>query len=156
MGQNLGDQRGCITVEGWQKGRHQETFRVVTECYCPNGHGLLSDRATFGGFTGISVKLRSDFQEGQLSLSPIIGDLSRTFFNFERIEGSIVEICCPTCDEPLPIYDQCSCGAFLATFFTTPKKDFANCIGICQRIGCLHSKIISIDNLRKYSRMGFY
>ena len=156
MEQNFGGQKGCITVEGWQKGRNLENFRVVTECYCPNGHGLLSGLATFGGFTGITVKLRNAHQEGQLSLSPIIGDLSRTFFNFERTEGAIVEICCPTCDEALPLYDQCSCGAYLAAFFTTPKKDFANCIGICQRIGCLHSKIISIDNLRKYSRMGYY
>lgn len=156
MGQILGDQKGCITVEGLQMGRPQELFRVVTECYCPNGHGLISDLASFGGFAGITVKLRSDRREGQLSLSPIIGDLSRTFFNFERAEGAIVEICCPTCDEALPLYDQCSCGAYLAAFFTTPKRDFANCIGICQRIGCLHSTIISIDNLRKYSRMGYY
>jgi len=156
MGLKISDQRGCITVEGRQGGRHQEDSRVVTECYCHNGHNLLNDLATFGGYSGISIKLRRGRQDGQLLLSPIIGDLSRTFLDFDRIEGAIVEICCPICDEPLPLYDQCECDAFLATLFTTPREDFANCIGICQRIGCLHSKIISIDHLRKLSRMGFY
>jgi len=133
-----------------------ETISVVSECYCSNGHSLISDQASFGDFKGITVTLRNESQRGQLSLSPVIGDLSRTFLNFVRTEGDIVEICCPTCDEPLPYYDQCTCGAYLVAFFCAPKMDFANAIGICQRIGCLHSKIISNYNLRKYSRLGYY
>ncbi|HEY7746072.1 MAG TPA: hypothetical protein VIA07_07040 [Desulfuromonadales bacterium] len=133
-----------------------EEFQVVTEAYCPNGHNLINDLATFRGFNGITVQLRDERQVGQLSLSPIIGDLSRTFFNFKRVEGAIIEIGCPTCSEVFPPYDRCECGANLVALFTRPKKDFANCIGICPRIGCLHSKIISNYSLRKFSRLGYY
>lgn len=131
-------------------------FQVVTEAYCPNGHSLISDLATFRGFSGITVALKDEQQAGQLSLSPIIGDLSRTFFNFRRVKGEIIEICCSICDEGFPDYDQCVCGAHLVAMFTRPKKDFANCIGICPRIGCLHSKIINSYSLRKFSRLGYY
>jgi len=133
-----------------------DDFDVVTECYCHNGHSLISDTATFNGFKGLTVILRNERQNGQLALSPIVGDMSRTFFNFERVEGELVEICCPTCLEPLPHYDACTCGAYLAAMFTSPDKNYANCIGICQRIGCLHSKIITNYSLRKYSRNGYF
>jgi hypothetical protein len=133
-----------------------EEFQVVTAAYCANGHSLINDLATFNGFNGITVTLRDEHNTGQLSLSPIIGDLSRTFFNFKGVKGDLIDICCPTCNESLPIYDQCVCGAYLVALFTKPKKDFANCIAICPRIGCLHSKIISNYNLRKYSRLGYY
>jgi len=133
-----------------------EDFQVISECYCHNGHSLISDAATFSGFDGLTVELRKEGENGQLALSPIVGDMSRTFFNFVRKEGDLVDICCPTCHEPLPYYDACICSAFLVAMFTSPNKNFANCIGICQRIGCLHSKIISNYNLRKYSRNGYF
>jgi len=129
---------------------------VVTDCFCMNGHSLISDLAMFGGYPGITIKLRGDRQEGLVSLSSIIGDKSRTFFNFERNLGEIIDICCPTCSEALPIYNQCTCGAYLVALFSSPKADFANCIGICQRIGCLHSEIKSNRALRLYSRQGFF
>lgn len=130
--------------------------KIVSECYCPNGHSLISDLAHFSDHNGITLKLKGDSQEGLLSLSAVIGDKSRTFFNFARNEGEIIEICCPTCSTPLPIYNLCTCGAYLVSLFTSPKADFANSIGICQRIGCLHSEIISNRDLRLYSRQGFF
>lgn len=129
---------------------------VVRECYCMHGHSLISDLAIFGDHHGITVKLRTDRQEGMLSLSPVIGDKSRTFFHFERVPGELVDICCPTCDEPFPIYNACTCGAYLVALFTSPKADFADAIGICQRIGCLHSEIKSNRDLRLYSRKGHF
>lgn len=129
---------------------------VVTECFCHNGHSLITDLASFGDFSGISLKLKGKVQEGMLSLSPVIGDKSRTFFNFSRQEGEIINICCPTCSEPFPIYNLCSCGAYLVAMFTNLKADFADCIGICQRIGCLHSEIKTNRALRLYSRNGFF
>jgi hypothetical protein len=129
---------------------------LVKECYCPKGHSLMTDLASFDGHPGITVRLRTDTQEGLLSLSPILGDSSRTFFNFERIPGEIVDVCCPICSELLPVYNVCSCGANLVAIFTTTCSDFSNCIGICQRIGCLHSEIKSNRDLRLYSRKGYF
>lgn len=133
-----------------------EGDRVVTKCYCHNGHDLLDPEHKFGGFDGLTVQLKTATQTGMLALSPIIGDMERTFIDFERNEGELIEISCPTCSEPLPDYDTCSCGAYLVAMFTTPDNNFANCIGICPRTGCLHSKIITNFNLRKLSRNGYF
>ena len=133
-----------------------EGLRVVTKCYCHNGHSLLDRAHPFEGFAGLTVQLKSDSQVGTLALSPIIGDMNRTFIDFDRTEGELIEIGCPTCSEPLPDYDKCSCGAYLVAMFTSPDQDFANCVGICPRIGCLHSKIITNFNLRKLSRNGYF
>jgi len=131
-------------------------IKLVVPCYCKQGHNLLSDRAIFSGHPGITLKLRNDRQEGFLSLSPIVGDKARSFFGTEWLEGEIVEILCPTCSEPLPVYNECFCGADLVAIFTKARNDFANCVGICQRIGCTHAEIISNFELRVSSRHGAF
>ncbi len=88
-------------------------------------------------------------------MSPIIGDKNRKFLDFERTGGEVVELCCLTGDEPLPVYNACPCGADLVTLFTAPKANFANVIGICRRIGCLYAEIISGRDMQLYSRRGF-
>jgi len=133
----------------------QEDVEVITECYCHNGHSLLTDLVTYNGYNGLTVKLRTATQEGVLSLSPVVGDKSRSFFEFDRQEGEIVELCCPTCDEPLHVYSECCCGADLVAMFTQKKIDYANCIGICQRIGCLNSEVLTTRALRLLGRNGF-
>ncbi len=125
---------------------------TVTACYCENGHSLFSELTTFEGFPGITLKLRNPYQQGRLALSPVIGDKSRIFFDCDWVPSEIVDICCPTCSQPLPVYDQCFCGANLVAIFTSQQADFANCIGICQRIGCTHASINSNRELRLYSR----
>ncbi|PLX80731.1 MAG: hypothetical protein C0616_07540 [Desulfuromonas sp.] len=138
----------------------QPENRVETErigrCFCAHGHDLFSQEATFSGHPGITLKLRNERQEGLLSLSPIIGDKDRAFFGADWAPGEIVEICCHVCSEPLPLYNQCFCGADLVAIFTTAGNDFANCIGICQRIGCTHAEINSNRHLRVDSRSGFH
>jgi len=141
-----------------RKGKEEQqdvTFEVITECYCHNGHSLLSDLVSYNGYPGLTVKLRTPTQEGTLSLSPIVGDKSRSFFEFDRNEGEIIQICCPTCGEQLPVYNECTCEAELVALFTEPKPNFANCIGICQRIGCLNSEILTTRALRLLGRNGF-
>ena len=125
---------------------------VVKECYCPKGHSILSELAVFGGHPGLTLQLRTASQTGLLSLSPIIGDRDRSFVNFTEIVGEVVEICCPKCSVPFPIYNECSCGAHLVALFTSPQNSFAKCIGICQRLGCLHSELLTERDLRLYSR----
>lgn len=132
------------------------SFELVAGCYCSNGHNLISNLVTFAGHDGITLKLRNDQQEGLLSMSSIIGDKDRTFFDTEWTPGEIVEICCPTCSDPLPVYNECDCGANLIAMFTTSKSDFSNCIGICQRIGCTHSEIKSNHELRHIKPIRFF
>jgi hypothetical protein len=129
---------------------------VIRECYCAKGHSIISDMAVFSGYPGLTLRLRTATQEGFLSLSPIIGDRERTFVNFVGVPGEVIEISCPTCHEPFPIYNECSCGAHLVALFTSPQTSFAKCIGICQRIGCLHSELLSERDLRLFSRLGAF
>jgi hypothetical protein len=128
---------------------------VITECYCLNGHTILTDIAIFQGHQGLTLKLKNKKSEGLLVLSPVLGDRDRTFVDFEKSLGEIVEICCPTCSEPFPIYNVCPCGAHLVALFTSLKVQFSQCIGICQRLGCLHSELLSERDLRLYSRQDY-
>ena len=129
---------------------------VITECYCPNGHSILTDKAAFRGHPGLTLKLKNDTGEGLLVISPVIGDHDRTFIGFEKQAGVIVDICCPTCSESFPVYNVCPCGAHLVALFTSQKAKFSQCIGICQRLGCLHSELLSERDLRLYNRQDYF
>jgi hypothetical protein len=129
---------------------------VVEECYCPNGHSILSERHAYSGYPGILLKLKNADQQGLLSLSPIIGDAARIFYDFKQISGEMIEICCPICDQPFPIYNQCGCNAHLIALFTSTRNDYSDCIGICQRIGCLNAEIISGRELRLLNRVNYF
>lgn len=130
--------------------------QVVDQCFCPNGHNILSDQHPYSGHPGILLKLKTADREGLLSLSPIISDPARNFHGFEQVSGEIVEICCPICDQPFPIYNQCGCTAHLIALFTSPKNDYSDCLGICQRIGCLNAEIISGRELRLLDRVNYF
>ena len=129
---------------------------VVTECYCPNGHSILTDTAHFQGLPGLTLKLRNRASEGLLVISPVLGDRERLFIDFDKTPGEVVDICCPACSEPFPVYNVCPCGAHLVALFTSLKAHFSQCIGICQRLGCLHSELLSERDLRLYSRQNYF
>ena len=93
LGGHQTQKREVITEQSLEK---QE---VVKECYCPNGHSILTDKANFQGEPGLTLKLKSKMSEGLLVISPFIGDRDRTFIDFEKKVGEVVEICCPTCSE---------------------------------------------------------
>jgi len=129
---------------------------VITECYCPNGHSILTDTACFQGHPGLTLKLKNRTSEGLLVISPVLGDRDRIFIDFEKAAGEVVDICCPSCSEPFPVYNVCPCGAHLVALFTSLKAHFSQCIGICQRLGCLHSELLSERDLRLYSRQDYF
>lgn len=128
---------------------------LIAECYCPQGHSILTETALFQGHPGLTLKLKNKTCEGLLVISPILGDRDRIFIDFEKRVGEVVDICCPTCSEPFPVYNACPCGAHLVALFTSPKTRFSQCIGICQRLGCLHSELLSERDLRLYSRQNY-
>ena len=149
LGGHQTQKREVIVDQDPQKGE------VITECYCPNGHTILTDKAQFQGHPGLTLMLRNKTSEGLLVISPVIGDRGRTFIDFERQAGEVVDICCPSCSEPFPVYNECPCGAHLIALFTSQKAHFSQCIGICQRLGCLHSELLSERDLRLYSRQDY-
>ena len=150
LGGHQAQKREVITEEKLQ------SQDIVEQCYCLNGHSILTDKATFGGKPGITLNLKGSTGKGLLVISPIIGDHDRTFIDFDKNVGEIVEISCPTCSEPFPVYNVCPCGAHLVALFTSPKARFSQCIGICQRLGCLHSELLSERDLRLYNRQNYF
>lgn len=129
--------------------------QVITECYCPHGHAIVTEATRFQGHPGLALKLKSRSAEGLLLLSPVVGDRDRLFIDFDQQVGEVVEICCPVCAEPFPVYNVCPCGAHLVALFTSPMARFSQCVGICQRLGCLYSELLSERDLRLYSRQDY-
>jgi len=120
---------------------------LVRECFCERGHKLVNDEAMFNGHPGIVLRVSCDGKRGIVALSPVYGDRCRISFGIQAVPGVITSLYCPQCDVELPVYDQCACGADLYTLFLTEKADFSDCIGICSRVDCFNSVILSGNEL---------
>ncbi len=109
---------------------------VVKECFCPNGHNLVSKRAMFDEFEGIIMKAKKEDGEGILAISPIYGQKARISMDIELVGGEPLELYCPYCDIALPAFSSCHCGGKIIAFFANRNRDFSNCIGVCNRVDC--------------------
>ncbi|MBN3036116.1 MAG: hypothetical protein JW861_11065 [Bacteroidales bacterium] len=130
-----------------------KTILVVRECYCQNGHSLISNQAVFNGFKGIQVMVRRGNETGLVALSPVYGYKSRVTLNVLLEKEQIWEVCCPQCGEPLAVFSRCSCGGDLFTLFLNREADFANCILLCNRIDCFNAEIKFHNEILHYSGM---
>lgn len=124
-----------------QKICKSEKILVVQECYCHNGHNLISNKAVFNGYNGIIIKVRKDNKEGYVALSPVYGYKSRVCMDMELKEDEIWEMLCPECNEPLPLFSECSCGGDLVALYSDEERSFANCMTLCNRINCYNAEI---------------
>lgn len=120
---------------------------IVEECYCPNGHNLISDQAIFNGFNGIVVRVKRGEEEGLVALSPVYGYKSRVSMNVYLENGDIWDVFCPECHKELPVYSKCECGGDMVVMFCSQDTSFTECIGICNRIGCYHAGIMRSNEL---------
>ena len=112
----------------------------INQCYCPNGHSLISENASFHDHKGILVKFATGDSEGLVALSPFFGDSAKMLVGKFQ-PGDIWQACCPDCAVPLPVYSQCSCGGSIIALFGGQHPDFANCMGVCNRVGCYNATI---------------
>ena len=127
--------------------RESPKVLVVQECFCPNGHNLVSPRVRFNRFPGIMFKVRLDEGDGLVALSPIFGDKSRITLDVDLVKDSILTPYCPHCDIQLPTYGPCGCGGDLAALFTTRSEDFGNCVGVCTRVDCYNAEVHNANEL---------
>lgn len=114
---------------------------IIKQCYCPNGHDLINPKVNVRGYKGILIKIKRGKDEGFMALSPICGDKSKYTIDIEISEGEIIDLLCPDCDVPLPVYAPCDCGGDMITLFCDKHGNFCNCIGVCNRVGCSHAEI---------------
>lgn len=124
-----------------------EKIIVVQNCYCHNGHNMISDRAVFNGFPGIIFKVKKEDTTGLVALSPVYGYKSRVSLDVDLQENEVWEVLCPVCSEPLMKYSDCSCDGDMIALFLDKQADFSNCIAVCNRIGCLNAGITYADDI---------
>jgi hypothetical protein len=138
-----------------QKTRQPEDEVVIKECFCPNGHNLVSPKVDIKGKNGILIKVKKGRKTGFIALSPVCGDKSKVTLDVELEEGEILELLCPICNVPLPVYAPCECGGDMVTLFCDKQGNYCNCIGICNRVGCTHAEIKQgTDLFNIYRRKG--
>jgi len=89
-----------------------------------------------------------------VALSPVYGEKCRVALDVELEDGDILELLCPVCGTALPAYAPCPCGARLITLFLSPRADYSNCIGICNRVGCVNAEVKREGELIVLSMLG--
>lgn len=150
------DQKGMMVFPSHdriKKAGKMADLLVIKQCYCPNGHNLVSDQAVFDGFSGVVIKVRKAGQEGLVALNPVYGLKHRVSIGFKLVKDDLPELLCPVCGVALPAYTSCSCCGNLVTLFLDEKPDFTNSILICNRVDChnaqirLHNEIVNYDDL---------
>jgi hypothetical protein len=142
------DKKGMIVIPNpIRKAAGTVKVLIVRELFCPTGHSLIGDRAVFNGYSGILLGVSLNESKGLVALSPICGDKTRISLDIDLPDDRIVNLFCPTCGIDLPRYATCGCGADLTALFLTRKASFADCIGVCNRIGCINARFVTNGEL---------
>lgn len=120
-----------------------DTLVVVTQAYCHGGHSLVApDGARFGGYPGVTLRVKAAGATQDITLSPIHGHHERQ--GGDGIpEGTACGVACPTCSEQLEAYAPCPCGeGTLRAVYLTSACDKAHVVAVCDVWGCQRSRIV--------------
>ncbi|MCF8373081.1 MAG: hypothetical protein K9H64_15790 [Bacteroidales bacterium] len=144
------DKEGKLKIpEGKKESSREEKPDVISYCFCPNGHNLVSPKVKIRNYDGILLKVKHNNKTGLLGLSPVCGCKMKMSIDLDLIDGEKCDMFCPECDAKLPVFNTCpSCGGDLITLFLDERTDYTYCIGICNKAGCPHSEIRKGDELR--------
>jgi hypothetical protein len=129
--------------------KESKNVLVVKECFCQNGHSLISKRATFSALPSVMLKVKTKSKHGLVALSPIFGDKSKITLDIDLETGELLELICPICDSKLPVYSKCPCGGDLVALFLTNKLEYSSCVGLCSRVNCFNAEMKSSSDLIK-------
>lgn len=119
----------------------EEKLLAFTECYCPNGHNLVTNNVKFNEFKGILLKISKGEKEGTVALSSVYGCKSRISIGIDLKEGEEYKLSCPECGIEFPTFTKCHCGAKIFSLFLDKEASFDSFVGACSRIGCTNSYI---------------
>lgn len=133
--------------------RNKRNVLIITECYCHNGHNLISDQAIFDSHRGIVLKVKKDDDEALVALSPLYGYKSRVSFGMKFYTDEIWEPLCPVCNEKLPNISTCSCDSERFALFLDKKADYSNCLILCSRVDCDNSELKYNDKTVPYHQI---
>jgi len=115
-----------------------DTFLVVENLFCPNGHSLMSTSIQIHGANTIKFKISDGFSGGFLFLDAFWGSHSKLYSFIPKHSESLdsFDICCPVCSVSLLVKDRCKedgCKCEKAVQMNLPGK---NRIVACARLGC--------------------
>ncbi len=149
------DKNGMLIIpnpENTQIVSKSKELLVVKECYCPNGHNLVSTRVKFNEIPGIILKIiNSKNRSGFIALSPVFGQKQRICLDIDLVDDETIRVFCPHCNIELPVFANCtSCesGKLLALFLDK-HASYKNCLALCNTIGCKNAQIITSENILK-------
>jgi hypothetical protein len=151
------DQSGMMifpSPEKIKKAAELKELIVIKQCFCPEGHNLVSEQAVFDGFNGIVLKVKNDNQEGLIALNPVYGLKHRISFGIKLKKDEMLDVLCPDCGKALPVYSVCSCGGNLVTLFLNDKNDFTSSLLICNRVDCNNAQIRFHNEVVNYDESG--
>jgi len=131
-----------------------ENLLVIKQCFCPNGHDLVSDRAVFDNFNGIMLKVRRGQEEGHVALNPVYGLKHRISIGIKLEKNDLLEVLCPECGVAIPEFSSCSCGGKLVALFLESRADFTNSVLICNRVDCHNAQLRLQNELVHYDGYG--
>jgi len=126
---------------GKKKICEEDKLLVFTECYCPNGHNLVTSNARFNDFDGILLKISKEEQEGHIALSSVYGCKTRVVVGIQLKKGVQYKLSCTECGVQLPFFSKCHCGGDIFALFLDKNINYDSFVGACNRIGCTNAYI---------------
>ncbi len=137
--------------------KSEEDIEIIEECFCHNGHNLISNRVKFNECNGIYLKIKDKEKQGYVGISPICGCKMRISIDVDLTEGETFEFFCPECDEKLLVYSPCpSCEGEMITLFLNKEADYTHCLGICNSVGCPQAEVRMGDEIRSCLRKQYH
>jgi hypothetical protein len=132
----------------------EENLLVFTECYCPNGHNLVTSNARFNEFDGILLKISQGEYEGHIALSAVYGCKSKVTVGIQLKKGEKYKLSCTECEVELPVYSKCHCGGDIFALFLDKNANYDSFVGACNRIGCTNAYIQIGKEIITSARLG--
>ena len=146
-----------VSVSDFSKAtKSDKTIWMVDRAYCTNGHSLIDKEHLVSGYPGIRLAFKSPHHKGEVVISALAGDLSKTTISGELEPGARHNLSCPHCQVPLPMLMSCGCkrNGQLVVIGLTPHLNFNNAITLCDVAGCTNAALVSCGEIIRHKRAG--
>ena len=109
------------------------SHQIEISVKCPTCHrSLMNDAELIDNLPVIELEAKIAEKVGQIFLSQVYGSFTKKFLNVDDIVGTIANLSCPHCHQPLPVIQNCDCQAPLVGM----QLEVGGIIKICSRNGC--------------------
>ena len=132
-----------------------KTVWMVDHAFCPNGHSLMDNEHPIHGYPGIRLAFKLPDSEGEVVISALAGDLTKTTISGELEPGVRHDLSCPHCHVSLPVLMSCGCKrkGQLVVIGLTPKLNFNDAITLCDVAGCTNAAVVSSGEIIRHMRV---